>query len=255
MNRSWPILAVPLVLILAFSMANVEAITTGWKASQYVPISQPKEKIKSIYAAIHARSEARDDIRKGHLTLKSWGLQPMNTYTYEEVLRHRLGVTSKTVAGCVVWPSQVAAWTTYDEEMEKEIERRFGTHAIEKANAEAHALTAARDSGQAWFEAFKFAGDGARDCGIAYDAASYTRVYDCSARMLAAKTPFYCRFERWIDRDPLEGPTAVYAYDGRTLVSLPNGSGTPATPVRATPRLRGMRTSGGQTVLFGVALN
>ncbi len=247
-------LAVPLALLMAFGIANVQALTTGWKASSTVPITAPAEKCKAIFAAIRGRSDAQADIRNGHLTLKTWGLPALNYYTYAEVTEKRLGVKLDTVAGCVVSSSQMAGWNAYNEVIDAEIARRFGPHAMEAVETEVRALSIARDSGQAWYEAYTFAGSGARDCGVAHDAASETRVYDCGQRTLAAKQSFYCRFEKWIDRDPFNGPTAVYTFNGHTLVVIPNGTGQPAAPVHAKPVLRGMRTEGRSTVLFGMTL-
>ena len=82
-------------------------------------------------------SEAQQDIKRGRLELRGYGLPVPWVPTYAHLLKERLGVEYKSVAGCVVTERLVERTDAYNHVMEAEIERRFGADALAKLREEA----------------------------------------------------------------------------------------------------------------------
>lgn len=83
--------------------------------------------------------EARRDIRRGHLELRTFGLPATWTIDYERLLNDRLGVTLNPVAGCAVSEMVVDKTGAYNNLMTAEIERRFGKGILDRLEEEAEA--------------------------------------------------------------------------------------------------------------------
>ena len=126
----------PLLLIAAFVLANAKDAKLAWEASSYSGVRWPVDFVQSFRAAAARRSEARREIRAGHLGL-NMGRMPMID-EYKEVLERRYGVKCDVIGGSVIdAPSSIAGWNAYNEEMTAEIWRRFGADALDKAWDEA----------------------------------------------------------------------------------------------------------------------
>jgi hypothetical protein len=117
----------PLLLIAAFLVPNARDARLAWQMSQYTKLERPLMFAHSFCDAMTGRSEARRDIRAGHLTLKIGGARGAGGSVYAELLSKRLGVTLSSVAGSAY---SVAGWEAYNEEMQLEIARRFGDEAL-----------------------------------------------------------------------------------------------------------------------------
>jgi hypothetical protein len=87
-------------------------------------------------------AEARQDIARGHLELRSYGLPMASNQTYVQLLRDRLGVEDNRVAGCIVTQELVDETDAYNKVMVAEIERRFGAGILERLRDEAAATYA-----------------------------------------------------------------------------------------------------------------
>jgi hypothetical protein len=82
-------------------------------------------------------AEARKDIAAGNLRLKGYGLPAHWFGQYSNLMKSRLGVEIKWVAGCVVDDRLTRNVAGYNARMEKEIAKRFGAGAHDKIVAEA----------------------------------------------------------------------------------------------------------------------
>jgi hypothetical protein len=118
----------PLLLIAAFLLPNSRDARLAWQMSQYSKIERPLIFLQSLSEAMTGRSEARRDIRAGHLALKTSGARGLADGIYAELLSKRLGVTLSSVAGSAYY--SVVGWEAYNEEMQIEIARRFGKEAL-----------------------------------------------------------------------------------------------------------------------------
>ena len=87
-----------------------------------------------------AAQEARQDIEKGHLEIRTFGLPVPSIGEYAGLLGERLGVALVPVAGCVVTGDLVASVDAYNSVMEREIERRFGKGVLDRLSREADAI-------------------------------------------------------------------------------------------------------------------
>jgi hypothetical protein len=82
-------------------------------------------------------AEAERDIAAGVLRLKTYGLPAHWIGEYQDLMKSRLGVEIRPVAGCVVPESLRRNAGAYNRRMEAEISRRFGAGAQAKIVAEA----------------------------------------------------------------------------------------------------------------------
>jgi hypothetical protein len=80
---------------------------------------------------------ARRDIAQGHLELRSYGLQAAWTHHYSKLLRERLGVERRGVAGCNIGGLPVDKVDEYNRTMVAEIERRFGQGVLKQLSMQA----------------------------------------------------------------------------------------------------------------------
>src|SRR6266576_313749 len=81
--------------------------------------------------------EAQQDIQRGHLELRGYGLPARWVPDYVRLLNDRLGVRFNAVAGCRVSSRLLKHSNEYNEVMTQEIERRYGTGILEKLADEA----------------------------------------------------------------------------------------------------------------------
>jgi len=83
------------------------------------------------------RREAQADIRSGRLILENMGFPRKGEQEFAQILRQRYGVELKRVASDVLEPTDTGHVFGYNDISRPEIERRFGSGVIEKAEAEA----------------------------------------------------------------------------------------------------------------------
>lgn len=87
-------------------------------------------------AVRRGREEARNDIRRGELVLRTYGYGAHATDSpYFRALRERFGVRIQPVGGCLVKPETIAATAGYNEVMRAEIRKRFGAKALEEVES------------------------------------------------------------------------------------------------------------------------
>lgn len=83
------------------------------------------------YAA--GRAEAEQDLTAGRLRLRCTGLKCCASETIERMVWDKLGVKFETVGGCVSYDSELMERKAgYNERMKREIDRQYGTDAVEK---------------------------------------------------------------------------------------------------------------------------
>jgi hypothetical protein len=87
----------------------------------------PKEKWRA-----EGRDEAERDIAAGSLCLKSYGLPAPWRSKYHAMAKAKYGVEFDIVADCVVAEELLERVRGYNEAMNREISRRFGTDALDK---------------------------------------------------------------------------------------------------------------------------
>ena len=87
--------------------------------------------------------EAQQDIQRGHLELRGYGLPAHWVPQYGRLLNDRLGVKFNTVAGCMVTRRLKNHTDEYNKLMTQEIERRYGAGILEKLADEASKTDAA----------------------------------------------------------------------------------------------------------------
>ena len=87
--------------------------------------------------------EAQEDIQRGHLEIRGYGLPARWMPLYARLLKERLGVRFNEVAGCMVSRRLEKHTKAYNEMMMREIERRYGAGILEKLADEASEMYAA----------------------------------------------------------------------------------------------------------------
>ena len=92
-------------------------------------------------AAEEGRREARADIAAGKLILRTYGIATSEDSPYNRLLSERLGVRVRIVGGCTPSLKTIVETTAYNDVMELEIRRRFGSSAL--AEIERDAIAAA----------------------------------------------------------------------------------------------------------------
>lgn len=122
---------------IAYWHRNGALIREAWNAtsSAETPVRLPamREYLRGRHAAV-------EDIRKGCLRLKIWGLPAPSSSIFRDLLVERYGVNTCRTAGCVVDTTQEAGWIGYNTVMLREIDRRFGKKALETAYRDAAKL-------------------------------------------------------------------------------------------------------------------
>jgi hypothetical protein len=88
-------------------------------------------------ASASGQGAARRDIDRGHLELRGYGLPASWVPAYARLLKERLQVEYKQVAGCEVTDDLVNETDAYNAVMTAEIERRFGRDALTALRDEA----------------------------------------------------------------------------------------------------------------------
>lgn len=110
------------------------------------------------------RVDAKRDLAKGILANERFGLPVLgldehahivlSQEEYSKFLQERFGIELRSVAGCVVNGRIYAHADGYNEIMDAEIERRFGTNFWSRAWEDAYKLSAAKHAprqGGLWF--------------------------------------------------------------------------------------------------------
>jgi hypothetical protein len=82
-------------------------------------------------------AEAERDIKAGALKLKTHGYPAPWLHVWSDLMKERLGVEVEVVGDCVVTDELEANVKSYNERMNREIERRFGTGVVEALFQEA----------------------------------------------------------------------------------------------------------------------
>ena len=93
-------------------------------------------------AAAEGREEARADIAAGELVLRTYGVATSVESPYNRLLSERLGVQVRIVAGCTPGLKTIVETTAYNDVMEAEIRRRFGSHVLAEIERDAKAASA-----------------------------------------------------------------------------------------------------------------
>jgi len=91
----------------------------------------------SASSRVAGAEEARRDIAAGRLELHAWGLATPQRSAFGRVLRERLGVHLREVAGCCVGGDELNQIQAYNRVMTAEIERRFGPGVVARLRDEA----------------------------------------------------------------------------------------------------------------------
>jgi hypothetical protein len=92
----------------------------------------------------NGQADAKRDLADGHLQLHSFGLPAPWVPEYARLLKERLGVEYRPVAGCVVTEELVSNTAAYNKVMISEIERRFGTGVLQQIRDEARKAATSR---------------------------------------------------------------------------------------------------------------
>ncbi|MFO0875566.1 MAG: DUF1080 domain-containing protein [Phycisphaerales bacterium] len=103
-------------------------------AGAAAPVGDGSDKAAMVKAGAE---EARADIGRGVLKLRTFGLPAVWAGDYHELLRTRLGVEIEGVAGCIVDERIVETTKGYNEVMRTEIARRFGAKALDQVQVDA----------------------------------------------------------------------------------------------------------------------
>lgn len=102
-----------------------------------VPSSANRDEFQAERRA--AAQEAKQDIERGHLEIRTYGLPARWRNEYAGLLGNRLEVALVPVAGCVVTGQLLAEVDAYNCIMEREIERRYGKGVLDRLSDEAQA--------------------------------------------------------------------------------------------------------------------
>lgn len=94
-----------------------------------------------LTGAARGRAEAKRDIAAGKLGIRMYGMYPEWDPQLRALLQSRFGADLTYVLGCVVKSDEdreiLERARGYNEEMEREIERRFGVGALDNVRKEA----------------------------------------------------------------------------------------------------------------------
>ena len=93
-------------------------------------------------AAAEGREEARADIAAGMLILRTYGVATSGESPYNRLLSERLGVQVRIVGGCTPGLKTIVETTAYNDVMEAEIRRRFGSNALAEIERDAKGTSA-----------------------------------------------------------------------------------------------------------------
>jgi hypothetical protein len=87
------------------------------------------------YRGRNGAREARQDIQKGTLSLKTYGLPP-DTNRYAQLLHQRLGVQLDAIADCTVTKDLLKYAKNYNTVVEAYIAKKYGPHALSDISEE-----------------------------------------------------------------------------------------------------------------------
>ena len=109
-----------------------------------IPLSLDSEELAPAPAPtaeeLSAEAEAWRDIVRGDYELRTFGYPAAWREQYARLLADRYGVMLVPVAGCVVTPELVRGVEAYNDVMEAEIERLYGSDALANAARDARAM-------------------------------------------------------------------------------------------------------------------
>jgi len=111
------------------------AVGCAPRASTRLPDSADGGDPKAAYQ--EGKAAAQQDIRRGKLVVKTYGLPAPWRGMYGSNLLSRYQIELRPVAGCVVTETLVQSVQGYNEVTEAEIERRYGKGLLERVAKEA----------------------------------------------------------------------------------------------------------------------
>lgn len=91
----------------------------------------------SISSARRGRLAAQQDLSRGVLAIRTYGMFSPSDDVLTRLLKQKLGVELVAVAGCLVDNRIVAETRAYNEVMVAEITRKHGPNALERVRMEA----------------------------------------------------------------------------------------------------------------------
>jgi hypothetical protein len=92
----------------------------------------------SLSASLRGRWRAQSDLRSGHLSLETYGLEPPQRKVIARLLQERYGVELRTVAGDIVSKELAAYVDAYNETMRTAINSKFGHNVYKECFDEAY---------------------------------------------------------------------------------------------------------------------
>jgi hypothetical protein len=122
---------------IAYWHRNGVLIREAWNDTSSVVMPM---RLPAMREYLRGRNTAREDIRKGCLRLKIWGLPAPSSAIFRDLLAKRYGVNTCRTAGCFVDPTQEAGWVGYNTVMLKEIDQRYGKKVLETVYRDAAKL-------------------------------------------------------------------------------------------------------------------
>jgi hypothetical protein len=105
----------------------------SWKPKIPAPSELEQRQIRLAASHQAGLAEARQDIAKGILALKSAGLPAAWSQEFDQILRTRYKVQRSSGLGCVGSEDQFASIDSYNRAMIAEVERLYGKGVIEQA--------------------------------------------------------------------------------------------------------------------------
>ena len=121
----------------AFLLALASAVFSGCEpkdpdiayTNEHIPYS------RSAYE--RGRADAEADLRSGRLVLEDYGFPRKGQQEFADILRQRYSIELRRVASDIIDETAYGHSFGYNEVSRAEIQRRFGTDVIQKAEAEA----------------------------------------------------------------------------------------------------------------------
>lgn len=116
---------------------NGALIQEAWAGTSTV---ETPARLSAMREYLRGRQAAEEDIRRGCLRLKIWGLPAPSSPISQDLLATRYGVSPCRTAGCIVDSTREAGWIGYNNVMLAEIDRRFGKNVVETVYRDAAKL-------------------------------------------------------------------------------------------------------------------
>ncbi len=121
------------LIIAAAAMAIACGTIIAWRdASRWSWGNSFLETASTIPAALVGRVSAYSDLAQGKIRLVGFGA-PRPSSRVQVALKQQFGIElQESGAGCIVSSSQRVEWQTYNSVMLREIDRRFGSDAVDR---------------------------------------------------------------------------------------------------------------------------